>query len=101
MTRTVERSAMRKVYLRLLPFAILTYFSAISTASMSASRGAPARLPPGLAVGVHQTGSPPQLDRVAERVQAAKLFGTRDRLTIVPCPVVFRCDDVIPGVQVV
>jgi ACS family tartrate transporter-like MFS transporter len=26
MTRTVEQSAMRKVYLRLLPFAILTYF---------------------------------------------------------------------------
>ncbi len=26
MTRTVERSAMRKVYLRVLPFAVLTYF---------------------------------------------------------------------------
>src|SRR6201997_1368437 len=26
MTRTVEQSAMRKVYLRILPFAILTYF---------------------------------------------------------------------------
>jgi hypothetical protein len=26
MTRTVEQSAMRKVYLRVLPFAVLTYF---------------------------------------------------------------------------
>ena len=37
MVRSLEQTTMRKVYLRILPFAALTYFMVISTASMSAS----------------------------------------------------------------
>jgi hypothetical protein len=39
MENAIEKSAMCKIYLRLLPFAVLSYFSPISTASMSASPG--------------------------------------------------------------